>query len=302
MKQIFEKFRWTDKPELKREQILIVSIVAVLIVGFFKFQPYFQEPTKVVINSEKTEQVKTPQSFLEKFGLTRSESSTKNTSRNNISGGANYRGVGNTSNNANKNAIIERPLFDGLEVVLKGTLMNSISSLASENPADVKVTGFIPNEITQGMDDSEVMGAQLKGVVTANYAKKILNISFAQIITSHGRSYPVAGYAVDLTNKSLGIAAEYSSGLPKRLLGTVIDRAIVVGDQLGMSALISGSVADPTQAAIQMAAMDANQQAASELSREATQDLRSTQPELSVPAGTTIAFKIRVQQGASNGY
>jgi hypothetical protein len=287
--KIFEKFKWTDKPEFKREHALLCTIIGVLVIGFFKLRPYFQESSNVIAHTEHSEQSKAPKSLLEKLGLT-GESKNQAREVHAISGGRSFGGSSQGTTSSQK-AIIERPLFDGLEVILKGTLLNSISSLASENPAEIRVSGFIPTELTQGMNDSEIVGAQLKGIVTANNNKRILNISFTQITTNEGRTFPASGYAIDLAHKTLGIAAEYSSGLPRRLLGAVLDRAIVAGDQIGMSALITGGAGNSIA--------QINQQATNEISEEATKDLRETQEELSVPAGTIIAVKIRIQQGGS---
>ncbi len=295
MNKLLEKFSWADKPEIKKEVILVAAILAVVGIGYFKFRS--NESSSVVVKSSQVETTKPPTSLLEKLTLTNSRKNAGSEAGTHNS--TNQRRP-ETERSAVGKAIIERPLFDGLEVILKGVLLGEVSSLAPENPAEIQIVSLVPDEATQNLDPSEVLEAKIKGIISTNMAKKRLNITFAEITTKEGRSFSVTGYAVDPESKTLGLAANYSSGLGSRILGVALDRTIVAADQIAMAKIMDG-MSDNSQSAkeLQRASIETNQQASMSISAEATKDLRETSAELSLPVGTLILMKVRASKGAS---
>jgi hypothetical protein len=289
MKVSVDKFKWTDKPELSREHVLIAAILAVFGIGYFKLKPYFETNSTVITQNLRVESHSIPKSILERFGVVHKNGKdihgAGSASFSNSRGGA----------GAGRRSVVERTLFDGTEVTLTGILQGGISSLAPENPAVVSIHALVPDQTTSGFDVSEVYGALAKGSVSENRTKKRINISFSELTNSEGRSFQVTGYAIDPETRTMGVPADYASGLGSRLLGAVLDRVITGGDQVGMSALMNGvsNNNSATSAQLQMASVATNQQASAELSDEATKDLRGTQAELSLPAGTEVTFKIK---------
>lgn len=291
--KVFKKFKWSDKPEVKHEQVLIASIIGAAILAYFRLRPYFDVTGNVSTANIHNEHAQTPKNFISQFLLGGNGNSNKQNHNQSRSGGG-YSGASHSTSGSHAGSVIERPLFDGLEVTLRGVLLNSLSSLATENPVELTLSGLVPSEVTQGMDDSEVRGGTLKGRFSANLDKKRINLSFSELVTKDGRSLSVTGYAFDPESKTIGIEGDYSSGFGKRILGAVVDQAIITGDQIGMAKLITNSSDSPGAAEIQMAAVATNQQATNEIANETTKDLRNTPAELSLNAGTPIIVKIRV--------
>ena len=292
MKVSLEKFKWTDKPELTREHVLLGAIFAIFGIGYFKLKPYFENHPTVITQSSQFDSHSIPESILIRLGFGHKKGRDAGHGTSSSGGHASASGT-------NKKSVVERPLFDGIEVTLTGILQGGVSSLASENPAVISITSLVPDDTSRSFDVSEVYQALAKGSVSENRGKKHLNISFSELTTSEGRSYQITGYAFDPETKTLGVPAEYASGLGSRILGVVLDRVITGGDEVGMAALMNGvSQNSPASAQIQMASVATNQQASTELSQEATKDLRGTQPELSLPAGTEITLKIKALRGA----
>jgi hypothetical protein len=53
MKVSLDKFKWTDKPELRREHVLLAAIFAVFGIGYFKLKPYFETNSTVITQSSQ---------------------------------------------------------------------------------------------------------------------------------------------------------------------------------------------------------------------------------------------------------
>jgi len=298
MKSMIKKFIWTDKPELKREFLLIGSIVIVLVVGYFKFEPYFSEQSKVITSAMQSDLAKPPQGFFNKTALPKKESkgfSFDLLQSFRVGEGSKHIEMGRASP-----SIVERPLFDGLEVTFEGVLLNDVSSLATENPAQIQLQRLIPEDHSASLDPTEFEGGQIRGTISPNMNKKKLNFSFSELLNKVGRSYSITGYAVGQDIKTVGVDADYSSGLFTRLLGVALNRGIVAADQIAMAKVMDGMTDNSaTSKEIQRASIETNQQASMSLSTEATKEMRETQAELSLAHGTPIFVKIRNTKGAS---
>lgn len=298
MKSMIQKFNWTDKPELKREFLLIGSIAIVLIVGFFKFKPYFSEQSKVITAAMQSDLTKPPQGFFNKTSLPKKESkgfSFDLFQSFRTSGGSRHVELGRSGP-----SIVERPLLDGLEVTFEGVLLGDVSTLAPENPVQIQLLRLIPEDHTASLDPTELEGGQIRGTISSNMSKKKLNFSFSELLNKAGRAYSITGYAVVQDTKTVGVDADYSSGLFTRLLGVALNRGIVAADQIAMAKVMDGMADNSaTSKEIQRASIETNQQASMSLSTEATKEMRETQAELSLAHGTPIFVKIRSTNGVS---
>ncbi|MCM0606264.1 MAG: hypothetical protein KA715_09250 [Xanthomonadaceae bacterium] len=297
MKTIIEKFKWTDKPEVKREMILLACILLVSLVGFFKLKPYFTEQNVVIVQSIQSDSIKPSVEFLQKTSLSKSEAKgfgfdlAKAFSWSSKSSSA--------TRTSNTPSVIERPLLDGLEVIFEGILLGDISSLAPESPVQIRLNQFVSEDHTAVLDISEIVGGQIRGILSTNINKKRLNFSFSELLNKEGRAYPITGYAIDSDLKTVGIEADYSSGLLTRLLGVALNKGIVAADQIAMSKVMNGLTDNSaTSKELQRASIETNQQVSMSLSTEATKDLKETQPELSLKSGASVFVKIRSAKGS----
>jgi hypothetical protein len=132
MKVSLDKFKWTDKPELRREHVLLAAIFAVFGIGYFKLKPYFETNSTVITQSSQIESHSIPKSILERFGIVH-----KNGKDNHSGGSGSFSSSHGRAGSSGKKSVVERILFDGTEVTLTGILQGGISSLAPENPAIV---------------------------------------------------------------------------------------------------------------------------------------------------------------------
>ena len=109
------------------------------------------------------------------------------------------------------------------------------------------------------------------------------------------------GQAVSSENLTSGIEGDYSSGLLARIGGVALDQAITAVDQIGTAYLFNAIGPQGIGAQdLRTAAMETNQQASSNVSAAATQDLRNTPAEIRLPVGTVFYARVRSNQPGAN--
>lgn len=298
MKTALQKLTWTEKPPLSKGAIFALAIAAAGLLTFFKLKPYFAESPRIVPVPNHEPKVSGLSSLLEQLHVTPSTKAGPGAQSTRAAGGGTLQGRWGSGDKKGP-AIIERPLFDGLTVTVNAELLNAVSSHAADSPVEARVLGIVPDETTSDVDPTAAEGAKLSGQMTVNMAMKRLGFVFTELVSREGRSYGVSGNAFDAETKTMGIAADYSSGLGPRLLGVGLDQAINLANQVATAKVLQNST-DNSQVAqeMQAASMVVSQQASNSISAEATQGLRSTPAELSLPARTIIQVRIRATPGA----
>jgi hypothetical protein len=289
---------WTEKSRLSGHLSLAAAGAVALIFTYFKLRPYLASDNKIhpyqgqdqadhrsSDSEKKAKEIK--DSVFSKlipiphFGIPQGTSGAGRQSRGRVQ-------------------IIERPLFDGLSVTIRAILLRGISSLESSPRIEARYESFVKEDETRDLDDSMVTGARLTGVAIANLDLKRLVLNFGELITHDGRSIPIQGTAIDPETQTQGVKADYASGLATRLFGVAISGVMTAGDQVLMAKVLPDpSTATLTQQATAQASKQLNDQAATDLSLEATKGLRQTKAELSLPAGTEITIRLRVAPQAS---
>ena len=195
--------------------------------------------------------------------------------------------------------IIERPLFDGLSVTVRATLIRGVSSLQPDPRIEAELVSFIPEEGTRELDDASVRGSKLLGVAIPNLDLKRMVLNFGELVTPAGKSIAILATAIDPVAQTQGVEANSASGIGSRLLGVGISQVMRAGDQVFMAKFLPGpSSVNLTQQATSQAARQINDQAATDVSLEATKGLRDTKPELSLPSGTALTLRLRVSPQA----
>ena len=137
-------------------------------------------------------------------------------------------------------------------------------------------------------------GVRLRGVASMNMKLKRVNFSFSTLVTSDGIRFPVTGIAFDPGTSHIGVAANYASGIPSRMLGMAIGKAIQLGDEVAMSRVLQNNSGDDfVTRELNRALSDANQQASGNVSQQVTKDLNETEAELTLASGTPIFIKLK---------
>ena len=287
--------KWSNKITISKEAGLICAVVIAAIIAFFKVKPYFNEHSNVVVYKD----VQTVKSEEEKSSaaveMAASHIEMKELPKQRA---GQFAGYSVPKSGERKSTLIERPLFDGLPVLIKAQLLNGISSKQTDKQVELKILSLKPLDKAAELDSTSFIGSRLLGQLLANLQSKRIEMRFNELISTDGRSYGVAAVALDLESNSLGAPADYSSGLPFRLLGVAIDRGINAADQIAMAKFLEKTTNDQSQVGkeIQRASIETNQQAAMNLSAETTKELRETPAELSLDAGTIIHVRLRALQ------
>jgi hypothetical protein len=267
-----------------------VSFLAILF-GFFKIRPYFWDSPKVrTYNRGEPSQQHHASEMVKKDGSFSLFTSMKELRQFKIGAGAQR-----TSSTGTEVRVIERPLMDGLTVTVTAQLTRGISSLEPDTSVEAVFGALIRTDESRELDDSGLKGAKLVGVATPNMDLKRMVIRFSELVTRDGRSYAVQATAIDPETQTVGVPADYLSGLGSRLVGVGISRVITAADQILMSKLLpdsgSASIAQQTSREV---AKQMNDQAANDISLETTHNLRETKAELTLPAGTPLTLRLRV--------
>lgn len=296
MKALISEMKWSDKSSLSKETLLLVAIALAGIFAYVRIRPLFETTIQVVTAPEQSHEASSSTSAAKVLpellpAQIRDSSATERRS-------FGYSAMPATAKqDPTKPSVLERPLFDGLAVNFRAILLHALSSQEPSAPVEARIIESIGEDSSSSADLSSVRGARIVGTFSPNFATKRLNISFAELVSAEGRSYTVAGAAFDPDTRSIGTVANSSSGLPSRLAGIALDRAIVATDQVAMAKLFSlGTDNSSASKELQKAMVDTNQQASMSLSAEATKDLRETQAELSLPAGALLSVRIRSAQ------
>lgn len=282
------QLKWSSSGGTNRDLAFVIVILAFGVILAAKLAPYYRTHDHSVAYNKVQTTSSVPKSLLEQFTVpfvgSRPYSSTLETRRPNIP---------TVTHDPNRPSILERPLFDGQAVVLRVRSLNAYTSNEGSQPIEVKILG--PGiKGTSDLDFSPALGGKLIGAGSPNLAAKKLQIAFNELISADGRSYAIQGQAIDPQSLASGIEGDYSSGLPSRLLGITIDRAITTVDQIGTAYLFSSIGPQGLGAQeLRTAAMQTTQQASQNIAAEATKDLRETPPEIQLPSGTSFMVRIR---------
>lgn len=284
--------KWTETSILQSSLYLGAAGVAVLIFAVLKLRPYFDHSPIVKIYNGGSDQTK-----KKEIGTGKKE--VRSSWLDSLPGSHRARdaGLGQIKSGGVSTSVkvIERPLFDGLTVTVRATLTRGISSLEPDTSVEAVYESLIRSDDTRELDDRQIQGAKLNGLAVPNLDLKRMVLHFSELVTVDGRSYAIQAAAIDPETQTQGVPAHYSSGLATRLTGVGLSRVITVGDQILMAKILP----DPSGATIaQQTSIQAvnqmNNQAANDLSLEATRDLRETKAELTLAAGTVLTLRLRV--------
>jgi hypothetical protein len=298
MKAILQTFKWTERPKLSRDALFLIAIIVAGAITFFKLRPYFVRSSPVTVSTTTRDPKPNGLSSLLKHLSIGGSVSSKSASKND-EGSETGRTQRGRASERHAPSVIERPLFDGLTVVVRAVLLNAVSSLAPDATIEAKIESFVQDETNGDVDSSPAIGGKMTGVAAANMGLKRMNLNFSSLISSEGRSYPISGSAVDPISKMQGAEANYSSGMGTRLLGVTLDRAINLGDEVGMAKVLQSSTDNSVVSnEMQAASIEMNQQASTNISGEITKGMRETAAVMSLPAGTLITVRIKA---LSNG-
>lgn len=282
-------FRWTDKSERSKDLIFIAIILAFGVLLVAKLAPYYQEKSRTVVYNSIQTVPNTPKDLVEK---TEARTNFIDKTRPGVSGGA----WASRKNDRKNPSVAERPLFDGQSVILKVRSLNPFSSKEANQILEATVVSPFLRDTDGSIDFSITDGAKLVGTGSANFSTKRLFLTFTEMVSKEGRGYPIQAQAIDRESLASGISGDYSSGLPTRLLGIALDRAIMAADQVGTAYLFSSiGPQGPANQEFKKAAMETNNQASQNLAAEATKDLRETSQEIALPSGSEFYVRVRTE-------
>jgi hypothetical protein len=292
-----KSYRWSDKPVAAKQSILTVLLLIVGGVLVFKFRARQRALSEVHAFTQGKKDHSTTQTAqdISKSGSVAKGAINKTSRYQSRAGGA--------PSNRNEKGIQERPVFDGLTVVLETELQQSLSSSSGDTSLEVSVVAMLPGEGSQAADSS-IQGAKLSGQFQPNFETKRMMIQFRELVTSDGRRYAVSGFALDFDGQSSGVPADYSSGMATRILGATLGTAISTAEIVATSRVIENGAGQDALMSSQLnsAISSSTQGATSTISEEATKGLKSQRAVLSLSAGVHFRVKLRqVMQGQSGG-
>jgi hypothetical protein len=292
MSGFLKTFQWTEKPKVSRDMVFAAIIAVAAVILVFKLAPYFESAQKTVVYTPKDSRATFPKEDMGRYTLLGPQQ------RSYGAGSAAPSPIQKSSNEKKGRSVVERPLFDGLSVLVRAVLLTPYSSLQSDTPIEAQIYEIQTDGSTSEIDIGPALHAKLVGVGTANLSVKKVQLRFQELVSSDGRSYAVTGMAVDPKTLAAGLEGDYSSGLGKRLLGLTLNRAMVLGDQIAVSKIIQGTADGNDLAALetQRAIMETNQQATTSLSSEVTKDLRETPSVIELPQGALLTIRLRASE------
>jgi hypothetical protein len=291
-----KSYRWSDKPVAAKQSIALVLISLLIVFLGVRFRAKFKTGSNVhAFTQGRTDQSK---------GKTAQEiAKSGSVPAGGINKASHFQVRGSTQASAqHQNAIQERPLFDGMTATLEVATLQSLSSNSGDASAEVTVIGIIPGDVSPA-DAEGVTGATLHGQFQSNYDTKRMQILFRELVTPDGRHYPVTGVAMDMEGQSVGVPADYSSGMGLRILGATIGTVITTAETVETSRIIENGAGQDALLGSQLnqAIATSSQGASSTISDEATHDLKNHKAELSLPPGTHFQVKVRPTPGARTG-
>jgi hypothetical protein len=300
MKATLQSFKWTERPKLSRDVLFLIALGVAAMIAFFKLSPYFgkSSPVNVItaIHETKPNGISSIIAHLNLGEISSSKDAVKPSNRS-MAG----RSPRLSISDRHAQSVIERPLFDGLTVIVRAILLNAVSSMSSDATIEAKILSFVQDGNAVEIDSSPAIGGRLNGSAAANMGLKRMNLSFSNLISIEGRSYSITGMAIDPISRMQGVEANYTSGMGTRLLGVTLDRGINLADEVGMAKVL-GSSTDNSVVSNEMQAtsIEMNQQASTSISGEVTKGMRETPAVLSLPAGTPITVRIKPNSSGSN--
>jgi hypothetical protein len=284
-----QSYRWSDKPVAAKQALLVVLIGLITIVLVFRFKAKEKAKSESHAFTQSAHDHSGGQTAkdIAQSGAVQKGSIAKTSV-------TQSRGGGGSAASHSKNGIQERPLFDGLPVTMDVVLAQAISSSSGDLSAEANVLAILPSDGSQSSFDG-MEGAKLDGQFQPNFESKRMQIQFRELVTPDGRRYSVSGVAMDSDGESIGVTADYSSGMGMRILGATLGTAISTAEVVVTSRVIeNGAGADAlVSSQLNQAITSSAQGATSTISDEATHDLKNTKPMLSLSAGTHFRVKLR---------
>lgn len=285
--------KWSDKIQLTTPAACIAGLVVSLLVLSYRLKPYFQDHKEVTVFKGSRDTTR-PSVKLPGFNIGHFDAqfTPKGIVSNLLKTGSGQGGTRGTSDNS-KNRVIERPLFDGMMVSLRAVLLQSMSS--NDGSPTIQAKLLDGADLNGSYEVSFLKDATLSGTASPNLNAKRYNLQFSELITPEGKRYAVAAFAFDEKSQTVGIEADYSSGLVPRLAGSVLGQAIQVGQDIGTARVLNNSGASDSVASMEMnrALVSTSQQTTGDISTEATSGLVNTRPVVSLEAGTVFTVKLK---------
>ena len=288
----FKQYRWTDKTTIKRHLVFGIIIALLLIVSYHKLKPYFTKQYKIIIVSRLDSNPKMSskeQSDLARTGL---DSMKANHTESPSHRSTSFLHTGGGSR------VLERPPFDNTTVTLSAVLVNGVTTAQTESGllgVEARIIDLVPDaDHPSDMADISVRGAMLSGEAAPQFQLKKMNLQFTELVTQEGKHFSIAGVGIDPENKGIGISASYSSGMASRLLGVTIEHALQTADHVASTRVLENTNdSDLLHRELTRQSIESTNQPVSEMTQEATKDLRETHAVLSLAAGTPLLVRLK---------
>jgi hypothetical protein len=291
-----QSYRWSDKPVAAKQSIVTVLLTVLVAILILRFRSKIRSKSDVhafTLSKQNHSQGQTSEG-IKSSGSVSPGKLTKVAPR--------ARGNSNNQNQHGSNIQV-RPLFDGMTATLMGAISQAISSNSGDSSIVATVVDLLPGDVSSS-DAEGIQGATLRGQFVSNFETKKVQIQFRELVTPDGRTYAVSGVAMDTDGKSIGIPADYSSGIGYRLLGATLGTVINTAEIAATSRVIENEAGQEALMSSQLnqAITTSSQGATTTISEEATRDLKNHKATLSLPAGAQFQVKLRQSaQGSSGG-
>lgn len=283
----------------RRPKLLVIGVSVFAVVVVFKAKPYLADHPEVKAFVRESGRAKQTDgsSPLGAFGLLTKDSGSAS-GRGLLGGGDSAR---STLSRASVAKVLERPLFDGKNVTLKVRLQTALDSDSGDAGVEGQILAVLDSEQASSMDAASVKLGVLRGAATPNFETKRYMTQFRELLTADGKTIGLTGVAYTPSDSMPGIPAEYSSGLPSRLIGTALNRVIVAADTVAESHVLDDGSGSAVDRELGRLARQGSSETANGLGDEASKGLRETKATLRVQAGTIIYVKTQVSRGAGGG-
>jgi hypothetical protein len=290
-----QSYRWSDKPVAAKQSIVTVLLTVLVAILILRFRSKIRSKSDVhafTLSKQNHSQGQTSEG-IKSSGSVSPGKLTKVAPR--------ARGNSNNQNQHCSNVQV-RPLFDGMTATLMGAISQAISSNSGDSSIVATVVDLLPGDVSSS-DAEGIQGATLRGQFVSNFETKKVQIQFRELVTPDGRTYAVSGVAMDTDGKSIGIPADYSSGIGYRLLGATLGTVINTAEIAATSRVIENEAGQEALMSSQLnqAITTSSQGATTTISEEATRDLKNHKATLSLPAGAQFQVKLRQSAQGSPG-
>jgi hypothetical protein len=290
-----QSYRWSDKPVAAKQSIVTVLLTVLVAILILRFRSKIRSKSDVhafTLSKQNHSQGQTSEG-IKSSGSVSPGKLTKVAPR--------ARGNSNNQNQHGSNIQV-RPLFDGMTATLMGAISQAISSNSGDSSIVATVVDLLPGDVSSS-DAEGIQGATLRGQFVSNFETKKVQIQFRELVTPDGRTYAVSGVAMDTDGKSIGIPADYSSGIGYRLLGATLGTVINTAEIAATSRVIENEAGQEALMSSQLnqAITTSSQGATTTISEEATRDLKNHKATLSLPAGAQFQVKLRQSAQGSPG-